>query len=35
MNIKYIHVTLEEGTWAAWLYDLLKPTKSELGHNHA
>src|SRR5437899_7526093 len=20
-----VHVTLEEGTWAAWLYDLLKP----------
>ena len=20
-----LHVTLEEGTWAAWLYDLLKP----------
>jgi hypothetical protein len=19
------HVTFEEGTWAAWLYDLLKP----------
>jgi hypothetical protein len=25
-----LHVTFEEGTWAAWLYDLLKPhvTKS-------
>jgi hypothetical protein len=21
-----LHVTLEEGTWAAWLYDALKPT---------
>src|SRR5580700_3372912 len=21
----YLHVTFEEGTWAAWLYDLLKP----------
>ena len=21
-----LHVTLEEGTWAAWLYDVLKPT---------
>jgi len=20
-----LHVTLEEGTWAAWLYDLLRP----------
>jgi hypothetical protein len=20
-----VHVTWEEGTWAAWLYDLLKP----------
>ncbi|PYU28259.1 MAG: hypothetical protein DMG32_03225, partial [Acidobacteria bacterium] len=20
-----VHVTFEEGTWAAWLYDLLKP----------
>ena len=20
-----LHVTLEEGTWAAWLYDLLQP----------
>ena len=27
-----LHVTFEEGTWAAWLYDLLKPhvTKIEL-----
>ena len=25
-----LHVTLEEGTWAAWLYDLLKPHVSEL-----
>jgi hypothetical protein len=24
-----LHVTLEEGTWAAWLYDLLK------GHVHS
>ena len=23
-------VTLEEGTWAAWLYDLLKPHVSEV-----
>jgi hypothetical protein len=23
-----LHVTLEEGTWAAWLYDLLKPHRS-------
>jgi transposase len=25
-----LHVTLEEGTWAAWLYDLLKPHVTEL-----
>src|SRR6516165_6624758 len=25
-----LHVTLEEGTWAAWLYDLVKPRVSEL-----
>jgi hypothetical protein len=25
-----LHVTLEEGTWAAWLYDLLKPYVTEL-----
>src|ERR1700733_5694561 len=25
-----LHVTLEEGTWAAWLYDLLKPHVSEI-----
>jgi transposase len=25
-----LHVTLEEGTWAAWLYDLLKPHVAEL-----
>jgi transposase len=25
-----LHVTLEEGTWAAWLYDLLKPHVSEV-----
>ena len=25
-----LHVTLEEGTWAAWLYDLLKPHLTEL-----
>ena len=25
-----LHVTLEEGTWAAWLYDLIKPHVSEL-----
>jgi transposase len=26
----YPHVTLEEGTWAAWLYDLLKPHVTQL-----
>jgi len=25
-----LHVTLEEDTWAAWLYDLLKPHVTEL-----
>jgi transposase len=25
-----LHVTFEEGTWSAWLYDLLKPHVSEL-----
>src|SRR6266851_5118203 len=25
-----LHVTLEEGTWAAWLYDLLKPHVREI-----
>src|SRR5215469_11860184 len=25
-----LHVTFEEGTWSAWLYDLLKPRVSEL-----
>jgi transposase len=25
-----LHVTLEEGTWAAWLYDLLQPHVQEL-----
>jgi hypothetical protein len=25
-----LHVTLEEGTWGAWLYDLLKPHVSEV-----
>jgi hypothetical protein len=25
-----VHVTLEEGTWAAWLYDLLKPHVCEV-----
>jgi hypothetical protein len=25
-----LRVTLEEGTWAAWLYDLLKPHVSEV-----
>jgi transposase len=25
-----LHVTLEEGTWAAWLYDLLKPHATEV-----
>src|SRR5258707_13686530 len=26
-----VHVTFEEGTWAAWLYALLKPHVSEVG----
>lgn len=25
-----LHVTLEEGTWAAWLYDLLRPHATEV-----
>src|SRR5271163_5051913 len=25
-----LHVTLEEGTWAAWLYDVLKPHLQEI-----
>src|SRR5450759_2228160 len=25
-----LHVTLEEGTWAAWLYDLLRPHVNEV-----
>ena len=25
-----VYVTLEEGTWAAWLYDLLKPYVTKL-----
>src|SRR5258707_8294731 len=25
-----LHVTLEEGTWAAWLYDVLKPHVEEI-----
>ncbi len=25
-----LHVTFEEGAWAAWLYDLLKPHVTEL-----
>jgi transposase len=25
-----LQVTFEEGTWAAWLYDLLKPQVTEL-----
>jgi Transposase len=25
-----LHVTFEEGTWAAWLYDLIKPHVSEM-----
>jgi hypothetical protein len=25
-----LHVTLEEGTWAAWLYDVLKPHVEEV-----
>jgi len=26
-----LHVTFEEGAWAAWLYDLLKPHVTETG----
>ena len=26
-----LHVTFEEGTWAAWLYDLLKPHVTRIG----
>ena len=26
----HLQVTLEEGTWAAWLYDLLKPHVTEV-----
>ncbi len=25
-----LHLTLEEGTWAAWLYDVLKPHVEEI-----
>jgi len=25
-----VHVTFEEGTWAAWLYDLMKPHVTEV-----
>ena len=25
-----LHVTLEEGTWAAWLYDVLQPRVQEV-----
>ena len=25
-----VHVTFEEGTWSAWLYDLLKPRVTRL-----
>ena len=25
-----LHLTLEEGTWAAWLYDVLKPHVREI-----
>ena len=25
-----LHLTFEKGTWAAWLYDLLKPQVTEL-----
>jgi hypothetical protein len=25
-----LHITFEEGTWAAWLYDLLKPHVTEV-----
>jgi hypothetical protein len=38
-----LHLTFEEGTWAAWLYDLLKPHVTKLvvcdprrnGYTHA
>ena len=26
-----VHVTFEEGTWAAWLYDLLEASRHEIG----
>ena len=26
-----LHLTFEEGTWAAWLYDLLKPHVTKVG----
>ena len=29
-DTRRLHVTFEEGTWAAWLYDLLKPHVTEL-----
>jgi hypothetical protein len=29
-----LYVTFEEGTWAAWLYDLLKPVAKVLVCNH-
>src|SRR5271167_3721711 len=25
-----LHITFEEGTWAAWLYDVIKPHVAEL-----
>jgi len=25
-----VHITFEEGTWSAWLYDLLKPRVTKL-----
>ena len=27
-----LHVTFEEGTWATWLYDLLKPHVTKLSY---
>jgi transposase len=29
-GLRELHVTLEEGTWAAWLYDVLKPHVQEI-----
>ncbi len=30
MDVGDVHVTFEEGTWVAWLYDLLKPRVAKL-----